>query len=75
MKPQEHFLLKITQKDGEIRICGNKEGLGYLSEVSKRIIGKTDSSGHIHISPKMGNATEGSETVKLEYFDNEDDYK
>lgn len=75
MSADETFRLKVTREDGEIWIRGNRKGLEYLSQASAKIIGKTDPSGHIHISPVMNNSAPGSEAVRLEYSDDPKDYE
>ncbi len=59
--------LKITFEKGEVRIQGDKEGLEYLADCCRRIIGKTDPSGHWHLSPEMDNLLNGSLPTSIEY--------
>ena len=74
MTTHDDFMLKITREGDGIWIRGNRKGLEYLSDIARRIIGKTDPSGHEHIYPRMGNASDGSEKVRLEFSDDPEDY-
>lgn len=65
------LLLRVSVEHGEIRVRGNAKGLTYLSKACLAIIGKTDSSGHYHIDPSMGNASEGSHPMIVEFTDKE----
>jgi hypothetical protein len=62
------FKLNVTTDDNEIIIRGNKAGLSFLSEACAKVIGKTDASGHIHVSPEMGNASELSKPLRIEFI-------
>ena len=75
MESEPDFKLKITKDKGEIWIRGNKKGLEYLSEICLRVIGKTDPSGHFHITPEMGNASAGSEPALLEFSEKDEHYE
>jgi hypothetical protein len=61
------FELNVTTEDDEVVIRGNRAGLSFLSEACAKVIGKTDPSGHIHISPAMGNASESSKPLRIEF--------
>lgn len=61
------LVLRVSTENGEVRVRGNDKGLTYLGDICRQIIGKTDPSGHIHIDPKMGNASEGSQPMIVEF--------
>ena len=69
--------LKITiePKEDEIWIRGNKGGLEYLASCCLSVIGKTDPSGHILLQWQMNNLLEESKETRLEFSDDEEDYK
>ena len=69
--------LKITydEKQKEIVILGDKNGLEFLSDCCLRIIRKTDPSGHLHFMSEMNNVTKGSASMIIEYSDDPEDYK
>lgn len=51
-----HLKVSFDPKKAEVVISGDEQGLQYLSEICKKIIGKTTPAGHYHLSPEMGNA-------------------
>jgi len=61
------FQLSITKPEDEVIIQGNRAGLEFLADVCRKVIGKTDPSGHIHISPEMGNTSPGSIPIRIEF--------
>ena len=69
--------LKATfnKKENEIWIRGNSEGLEFLSNCCLSIINKKDPSGHIHLEWQMGNLLEDSVAIRLEFSDDNKDYK
>ena len=76
-KSEEPRRLKITldKESGEIWIRGNKAGLEYLASGCLKIIGKTDPSGHILLQWQMNNLLEGSTETRLEFTDDEEDFR
>ncbi len=63
------FQLSITKPEDEVVIQGNRAGLEFLADVCRKVIGKPDPSGHIHIRPEMGNASSGSIPIKIEFME------
>ena len=69
--------LKVSydDKEKELWVRGNKEGLEFLANCCLGVIGKTDPSGHIHLEWQMNNLMEGSVPIRLEFSENPEDYK
>ncbi|MFQ5917750.1 MAG: hypothetical protein ACE5I0_08080 [Candidatus Binatia bacterium] len=65
--------LKITYKNGQVEIVGNREGLQLLAEVCMSLSelsdeeAKTTSASHYHFADYMNNAEKGSVPTKVVY--------
>lgn len=74
-RPAPRRLEVTMSSEDEVWIRGDKAGLEYLADWCHRIIGKSDPSGHIHFQWQMNNLLEGSLAIRLEFFDDDEDFE